>query len=65
MGELNSGFRIRLCHIVVARVTKSLCWMERCGMKTALACLLNSLGLLLPVFRGIEFMQTLGAEIGR
>ncbi len=32
-------------------------------MKTAIARFLNSVGLLLPVFRGIEFMQTLGAKM--
>jgi SAM-dependent methyltransferase len=31
-------------------------------MKVGLPRLLNSLGLLLPVFRGLEFMRTLGAE---
>ena len=31
-------------------------------MKAALGHLLNSFGLLLPVFHGIEFMQTLGAD---
>ena len=31
-------------------------------MKAALGRLLNSFGLLLPVLRGIEFMQTLGVE---
>ena len=33
-----------------------------CRMKAALGRLLNSFGLLLPVLRGIEFMQTLGVE---